>query len=124
MSVIADDADASPSIAFNVRGTLKFAHWNGASWDIDSVDVDPSGGWFRDCSLAYDAGGTPFISYWDDYAGVVKLAHQGLNQWMIDIVTSCVESRPTSLKFDSNGNPSVAYSDDKNGILKLARIVQ
>ena len=55
----------------------------------------------------------------------MKLARRiGLNNWEIEIVTSCVLAHETSLKFDTLGNPSVGYSDLLNDQLKFARIVQ
>ena len=98
---------------------LKFAHWDGSSWVIETVETCPGCGEGK--SLAYDAGGTPYISYANFDTRVVNLARRiGPNEWEIEIVAGCVAASPTSLKFDPNGNPSIGYSDYINEKLKFA----
>lgn len=133
VSLAYDPASGDPSIAFQVRSpdtldiALKFARWDGSSWVIEDVDTLVSISSSNTSSLAYDAGGTAYISYTTD-EGAVKLARRNggpdNNDWDVDeVVTSCVEAGPTSLKFDPIGNPSIGYSDFLNEKLKFARIV-
>ena len=123
---LAYDGGGNPSIAFQVissdipgDGMLKFACWDGSSWVIEEVDACPGCGEGK--SLAYDAGGTAYISYTVFDARLVKLARRiGPNDWQIEIVTGCVAASPISLKFNPLGSPSVGYSDYVNEKLKFA----
>ncbi|UCF14765.1 MAG: hypothetical protein JSW59_15235, partial [Phycisphaerales bacterium] len=64
---LAYDDSGNPSISYTGAGSekhpwkgsyLKFAHWNGSSWDIQTVDEAPGSK-----SLAYDLNGNPAIAY-------------------------------------------------------------
>jgi len=113
-----------PSISFTQGGIglvsiLKFASWNGSSWDIEVVDNDGYTGGGN--SLAYDSSGTPFISYYRsdlDTVRTVRLAGWNGTSWDIEIVDSdppngMAFTRETVLRFDPDGDPSIAYSAHK-----------
>lgn len=70
-------ASSHPHISYydSTNGALKYAHWTGSAWSIQTVDDG-----IRDCggghtSLALDADAHPHISYHDGANGDLKYAH-------------------------------------------------
>ena len=63
--LMAVDADGHPHIIYlnlDSTGRLRYAHWDGTQWQIETV-VDGWVEWYP--SLALDAAGRPHISYYD-----------------------------------------------------------
>jgi len=100
---LAFDSSGNPAIAY-YTGHLKYARFNGTSWDTETVDA---GGKY--CSLAFDALGRPAISY--SSSGELRYAHHNGVSWDIQMVERVHVSRGTSLAFDSFGNPVICYDD-------------
>ena len=68
------------------KGGLKYAYWNGSSWDIETVDSEGLAGWHT--SLAIDSSDRAHISY-----GAIDL-NQG-------------DDRPIYLKYATNAPPAI-----------------
>ena len=105
---------------FSGEGELRYAHFNGISWDIEIVDDNVSRGGQK-CSLAFDAKGHPAIAYVDS-SGVDKLKYAHFNgiSWdieTIDYARGCC-GQSTSLAFTRRGEPAISYYG--NELLKFA----
>jgi subtilisin family serine protease len=98
-----DDADGDNSL-----DTLKYAHYNGASWDIEVVETGVVGyGVFA--SLAFDPiTENPSLAH--RASGIRYLYHDGVD-WKLEIVDSAQYASGTSLVFDSLGNAYLGYVD-------------
>jgi len=81
-SLAIDPDDNNPAIAYfehcggpvTQYGRLKYAKYNGSSWDIAIVDdPDEMVGWYP--SLAFDGSGNPSIGYYDYTNGALKWAY-------------------------------------------------
>ena len=104
---------------------LKYAHWDGASWQIQTVDT----GLVYDGALALDASGSPYLSYafreaFDTY--VLKVAFWDGGTWQTEILDGQMEDTGVflvSLALDDGGTPYIGYVlDDFNDsdLLKYA----
>ena len=91
-----------------------------------------SGSWGTHLSIAVDATGAPWISYYDIMnGGLVVARHVGSGgtgcasaAWACGTVdTSSNVGSYTSLAFDATGNPWISYRDNANAVLKVARYV-
>jgi hypothetical protein len=71
---IALDAKDYPHISYYDRGrrSLKYARWNGHSWEIWTVDSGGDVGSFT--SIALDSAGVPYIGYYDQLKHEAKVA--------------------------------------------------
>ena len=128
------DSGSRPSLAFDDAGSpavcyvtsaedLKYARWNGATWEKETVDAQGAVG--LGCSLAFIAG-NPAISYLErtnqPSHGKLKYAHRNGTTWDIEIVDNDVyDGSTTSLVFDSTGNPAISYYSFNSYDLKYAR---
>ncbi len=142
-SSLALDAAGNPHISyyenwniFGVGGNLKYAEWNGTSWNIQTVD--DGGGWQyvgMESSLALDAAGNPHISYHkagdsNGYGYTLRYAEWNGTSWNIEIVDNGGEEgryvgRYSSIALDAAGNPHISYyqggrDDHEGGHLKYA----
>ena len=119
-NVLAYDPAGNPAIAYreNTNGQLKFAHWNGFSWDIEIIGA-VSGE--TDISLAYD-GDQPTVSYTN---GGLYIARYSISGWVSELVdgSNDILNRPVSLAYDNNGNPAISYragKKEEQTVLKFA----
>ena len=101
---VAFDANDNPAISYFDNGNfdLKFARWNGTTWDIETVDGAGEVGWYN--SLAFDLEGNPAISYYDLTNSALKYAHLNGATWSIITVDSDSAGAGSSLAFDSQDN--------------------
>ena len=84
-------------------GPLKFAHFNGLSWEIEIVLSDDS----RGIDLAFDPlTGEPTMS--DLLGSKLNFARFDGSSWDSQVVVNHVSGK-TSLAYDSTGNPSISY---------------
>ncbi|HEY65683.1 MAG TPA: hypothetical protein G4O02_14045 [Caldilineae bacterium] len=133
-SSLAFDLQGYPAISFYdmyirtdriVRKGLKYAHFNGTSWDIEEIDKDCiMGNMCGDhrTSLDFDLEGRPGIVYVDSRKGCpgdVKYAHYNGATWDIETVAS--ESGYASLVFDQEGAPIIGYLDRAVDHVKFVR---
>ena len=126
---LALDSTGKPAISYYdaTNADLKYARWNGTSWDIGTVDSAGNVGQYT--SLAFDSSGNPAISYHDATKDDLKYAHWNGTSWIgaddSSLVPDTVDSAGwvgsyTSLAFDGSGNPAISYYDATNGDLKYA----
>ena len=121
-SSIALDSLDHPHIGYRdlKNNTLKYAHWDGAQWDVQFLGTNEYG-W--DPSVVVDSEDRPHISYLG-YHPVVgggqtpKYTHWDGSKWEIDVIEPVFTSSGTSLALDSRERPHVSYGDD--GALKHA----
>jgi hypothetical protein len=119
---LALDSSEYPHISYYVFNTddLRYAQWNGSSWQFQIVDEDGDVG--RYTSLGLDASDYPNISYYDALNEDLKYARWDGDSWQIYTVdwNGEIAEYGTSLALDSIGNPHIAYYDDTNGVIKYA----
>ncbi len=118
---LALDADGRPHIAYTVGpfyygGALKYAHWDGSSWQFETVDslISRPG----PARLALDAAGHPHIAYcvlftsYSDYSVCDDLKYASYDgaSWTVQTVDSVglVGGYP-SLVLDPAGRPHISY---------------
>lgn len=127
-SSIAIDTFGYPAIAYltweetDSIHPLKFAHYNGVSWDITTVEYDSaySGNQIAPTdfspSLKFKSDNIPFVAYYHVYpstmSDTLKLAHyvDSLGQWVKDTVACDIYGGvPVSLDFNNQNQPSIAH---------------
>ena len=122
---LALDASGYPHISYYgawPNRDLKYAAWNGSSWDMQTVDRAGDVG--VDSSLALDASsGYPRISYRDSSNSDLKYAAWNGTSWNVQTVDSAGRAGSySSLALDASGYPHISYyySDWPSGALKYA----
>jgi hypothetical protein len=90
-------------------GSLRYAHWTGDTWDVQTVDSDGYSGEYT--SIALDSGGRPHISYYAGYPNVdLKYAWYDGADWRITTVDSeGFVGQYTSLALDAADQPHISY---------------
>jgi hypothetical protein len=126
-SLALDSADR-PHISYddssgtNFLSDLKYAVFDGVTWDIQDVDSDEVEDVGRCSSLALDSAGHPHIIYYDGDNRALKYARYNGTIWGIQTVDGEeFDVRCGSLVLDSAGQPHLSYYDRTNGDLKYAR---
>jgi len=108
---IAVDSSGYPHISYHdyTSGALKYAHFNGSTWNIQTVDPVGNGG--GGTSIALDGNGYPHISYYDETNGQLKYAYWTGSGWHIEAVSEpATNGRDSSLALDSSGYPHITWS--------------
>lgn len=130
-SSIAIDTLGNPAIAYMIWEEidsihpLKYAHYNGTSWDITTIEYDSaySGNQIAPTdfspSLQFTSDNIPHIAFYHIYpntlSDTLKLAHyvDTLGQWFKDTVACNIHGgEPVSLGFDSQDRPGIAHIDN------------
>lgn len=128
---IALDNDDQPHISYYAKnyhdnkydGDLKYAHWTGAKWDIQTIDSVDDVGYCT--SIVLDSTNRPHISYLDGTNGNLKYVTWANGNWDIKVVDRYTthpfnEGIPvgsaTSLVLDSNENPRIGYIDEAQNL--------
>ena len=120
-SSIAIDSNDCPHISYSDLGNLdlKYAYWDGNSWNIETVDAAGEVGFTT--SLALDGNDYPHISYFDYSNLDLKYAYWDGSSWNIETVDISGDVGYTnSIKLDSSDFPHISYYDIGNGDLKYA----
>jgi len=130
---IALDTAGNPRISYHdqTNVTLKFASWNGSSWDLGTVDANG-----QNSSLEFDRSGAAAISYQgystcppepNTTCTVMSLNYARWNGsiWDVEVVVppfncpgwaACSRvGQDTSLAFDSNDDPGIAWASSNPG---------
>jgi hypothetical protein len=105
---LALDGWGYPHIAYyaTTTGNLKYAHSDGAGWNIETVDWRADVG--RYASLALDDSGYPHISYFDATLARLNHAQKNAAGWQIEIADSA-GGEHCSLALDAQGCPHISY---------------
>jgi len=117
---LAFDLLGNPAIAYynaEPYWDLKYAYFNGTSWEIQVVyDDGLDGGWGRSANLAFDNLGNPAITFrympsWGMYSEWgLGYAHWNGISWNVERVDSGYGTgSDSSLRFDPSGKPAIAY---------------
>jgi len=113
-SSIAVDSEGKVHIAYydDVGDDLKWAYYNGSSWNIETVDSTGNVG--QHCSIVVDSSNTPHISYQDDTNGNIKYATRiGTDNWAtetVDDTGKLGDGLGTSIDIDSDSIIHIAYA--------------
>jgi len=105
-------------------GELRFATRHPDGWQMETVDSTTGAGGFP--SLALDAAGNPWISYyragtWHYHSGELRVAYRTNSRWRVHTVDRRGNAgRFNSLAVSVNGVPMVAYYAAKTGDLRMA----
>lgn len=102
---------------------LKYAHFDGKTWYVETVDHRMHTGKFN--SLALDANGYPHIAYWEQEAGDLRTVRWDGSHWQFGTAdtrraTNDYVGLGNSIALDSDGNPGIAYFDTSAKTMKYA----
>ena len=120
---LALDSNDNPHISYYGIGEptgLYYAHYNGASWDIECVDSTHNTG--HHTSLALDANDNPHISYLrycPEFENIVMYAYYD-SSWHIEMLDTVGVIADNSIALDGNDDPHISYYDGTNEDLKYA----
>ena len=118
------DSQGNPHLAYcdSGQGIVKYARWDGSSWQIEVVDNSGNVGDYL--SFTLDEDDNAHISYYKNLGtndGNLMYAHWDGTAWNIETVDSGQDTgTDTSIDTDSNGYPHISYADNYNAILKYA----
>ena len=128
---LAVDPAGNPALTYfdNNTAQLIYASRVDGVWSLETVDADGDTG--RYSSLAFDADGTPHVTYYKTESassGTVRYAVKTAGTWETQDVDSLSDVRPgftgarriTSVAIDSTGAPHVLYSD--KSVVKYATL--
>ncbi|MBN1485941.1 MAG: hypothetical protein JXA37_14605, partial [Chloroflexia bacterium] len=101
--------------------TLKYAHYDGASWQIETVDEANTGAY---SSLALDRGGHPHISYYSEPDAELFYATHDGSRWQITRLDQDLgqDGGYTALALDRRGRPHISYYDGMSRSIKYASL--
>ena len=113
-SSLALDEDGYPHISYYdySNGYLKYAYFDGSSWNVEIVDSDGNVGGYT--SIALDSNNYPHISYFDYGNGILKYTYWDGYKWCFEKVTSNNRGKVgmyTSIALDSDDLPHISYCD-------------
>jgi len=122
-SSLALDNDDFPHISYYdySNADLKYAFWDGSTWNVEIVDSEGNVG--RYSSIALDSNNYPHISYYDYENKCLKYAFWDGSKWSFDIVHSNRKGKIgyyTSIALDSNDQPHISYCDYDKRTLNYA----
>ncbi len=126
---LAVSPDGLPALSYydDGSGDLVFASFDGAEWNLETVQSEGDVGKFS--SLQFDAEGRPHISFFEELGGSsgrVLYAVRDGGAWTVEEVGTLAEvrlgmtgaRRNSSLALDAQGVPHVAFSDQ--GVIQYA----
>ena len=128
-SSLALDSKQYPHISYNDNGNLKYAHWNGSSWQTQVIRV-PSRRIEFYTSIALDANDNPSVSYYetappsDPIVFRLRVVSWNGEAWLLRVADPAHGSgKFNSMASDSAGKPQIAYANViyENSSLRYAR---
>jgi hypothetical protein len=115
------DKSDTPHIAYTESGkVVRYATRRNGKWEIQDVDAIKAVAYPDRNGIALDENGTPYISYYDAGAGLLKVAHQQGNRWVAEIVDQNFAGLNNSLQI-YQGTLMLTYTDESSGAVKFAR---
>ncbi len=101
------------------NGNLKYAHYDGDAWTIETVDSIGIVG--ESCSITLDHRGVPIISYYDSTNNDLKVAIRGYGRWTTFRVDTAgiVGTFSTIARFHHQQRIGIAYHDWTRKALKF-----
>ncbi len=118
---LALDVNDLPHISYYnfTIGDLKYAHFDGSDWLIQTVDSPNDVGKYS--SLALDLQGNPQIAYQNKSNGALKYAAFDGSSWQIELVDDTGSSgKYASLALDSYDRPHISHFDNLNHSVRYA----
>lgn len=114
-NAIALDSNGFPAISYEARsaGNLKYAHWNGSAFNLETVD-QMSGVYWEDrlTSLVIDKDNNPHIAYHfqspSPLLSSYKYAHKNGSSWTTEAIPYQSGYPSLSLSLDGTGKPHLA----------------
>jgi hypothetical protein len=111
------DASDHPHISYyeGSADDLKYAYWNGSTWQTETVDATGSVGMCS--SIALDSFDYPHIAYWDWENNGVKYARWDGADWQIGMVEPgivVVYNISISMELDAQDHPHITYIGEWN----------
>lgn len=116
------DGDDNPHIAYckhydeNMMGEVKYAYFDGSTWQIDIVDYGYLMGIY--CSISVDSNDLPHIAYSDCY--MLRYSHYDGIDWETYFLDDYGWICTCSLSLDEEDNPHISYYDELHKDLKYA----
>lgn len=103
---LALDSMGHPHIAYRGDDDLRYAVFDGESWQLRAVDT----GWVSGISLALDPADQPHISYYMEPALGLRYARFDGANWQIETVDEMAYlGANSSLALDGEGQPHISY---------------
>lgn len=103
---IAVDGQGHPHVSYNVSGDLRYAVWNGSSWEIETVWAVDTGAWQYGTSLALDTWDCPHIAHAaPDGSSLLYSVNHG-SGWETESIT--LFTNDPDLVLDSSNAPHIA----------------
>jgi hypothetical protein len=111
------DSNGSPNIAYsdNENDRVKFAKWNGGTWDIETVGTYNDNARIRVLSLALDQYDNPHICFELQSTKNIIYASKSSGAWQTVEVGSGSLGGP-DIAVDSNGGVHISYWDMYEGL--------
>ena len=116
-SMVNDGAHFHVSYYDSSNKDLKYAFYDGSSWDVETVDSDGNVGLYT--SISVDSNDDVHISYYDSSNGNLNYAFYD-GSWTTETVDNTGDvGKYSSLALDGT-NPCISYYDETNGNLNYA----
>jgi len=105
---LAVDDTGNPHISYNTSSEIRYASWNGASWDIATLDAIDTGLWELDTSLALDQYGFPHIAHCGGSGDSLMYSVNQGGGWITESICPIGGGDP-DLVLDGSGRPHIAF---------------
>ena len=126
---LAFDVFGNPVIAYsddldgdNRIDALRYAHWNGSSWDIETIDEGTVGIGVFASLVINPVNGEPMVA--DRVNGKIRFFYRNGGSWlMVDVNGGSDYDSDTNMAISSTGTPYISYSAYDPPGLKVAHPV-
>jgi hypothetical protein len=109
-SLVLDSQD-HPHISYHTQTALRYASWDGASWQIETIDAVDTGMQEFGTSLALDAYGHPHIAHVSADGSSLRYSLNDGSGWVTETVCTIPGDHggDPSLVLDNLGRPRIAF---------------